>query len=108
MKLKAFLIPTVLLSLSMSLNAQTWTYTDCVEYAREHNISLQKSRLSQETAEYNLKESEGLWQPTLDFATSHSYTNSPWGNGNRNSYSGNYGLNAQWTLWNCAVRENNN
>lgn len=106
MKLKALIIPTVISSFSLGLSAQTWTYSDCVDYAREHNISLQKSRLSQQTSEYNLQESEGLWQPTLDFSTSHSYTNSPWDNGNHNSYSGNYGLNAQWTLWNGGIREN--
>lgn len=85
---------------------ETWTYSDCVNYAREHNISLQKSRLNEETAGYNLEETKAQWQPTLDFATSHGFTNYPWGNGNKNSYNSNYGLNAGWTVWNGGKREN--
>jgi outer membrane protein len=77
-----------------------------VEYARVHNITLQKSLLSEQTAEYNLEESKAQWQPSLDFSTSHGYTNSPWGNGNKNSYNSSYGLNAGWTVWNGGKREN--
>ncbi len=87
--------------------AQTWSYTDCLDYAREHNISLQKSRISELTAGHDLEEAKAQWQPSLDFATSHSYTNYPWGAGNKNSYNSSYGLNAGWTVWNGGVRENN-
>ncbi len=87
--------------------ARTWTYSDCVEYAREHNISLQKSRLTEESSEYSLEEAKAQWQPTLDFATSHSVTNYPWGEGTKNSYNSSYGLNAGWTVWNGGQRENN-
>lgn len=83
-----------------------WSFNDCVEYAREHNISLRKSKLSEQTAEYNLEEAKGQWEPTLDFATTHGFTNFPWGNGNKNSYNSTYGLNAGWTLWNGGQREN--
>ncbi|MDE6438991.1 MAG: TolC family protein, partial [Muribaculaceae bacterium] len=86
---------------------QTWSYADCVEYARTHSITLQKSRLSEQTSEYNLEEAQAQWEPTLDFATSHGYTNTPWGNGgSRNAYSSSYGLNAGWTVWNGGQREN--
>lgn len=84
----------------------TWTYSDCVEYARVHNISLLKSRLNEETARYNLEEAQAQWQPTLDFTTSHSLTNTPWGTGNKNAYASSYGLNAGWTVWNGGKREN--
>lgn len=86
---------------------QLWTYADCVDYAREHNISLQKSRISEETAAYDLDEAKAQWQPTLDFATTHAYTNSPWGKGDKNAYNSSYGLNAGWTVWNGGKRENN-
>ena len=87
-------------------NADTWTYADCVNYAREHNISLQKSRISEETATYDLEEAQAQWQPSLDFATSHNYVNAPFSNGDRNAYNSSYGLNAGWTVWNGGVREN--
>lgn len=106
MKLTTLMLPALVLGLSEPLSADTWSYAECVEYAREHNIDLQKSRLSGEAAAYTLDESKGLWQPTLDFSTSHGFTNSPWGMGNRNSYSGNYELSAAWTVWNGGVREN--
>lgn len=106
MKPVLFIFPIFAAALWQPLSAETWTYADCVEYAREHNIQLQKARLNELTAGYNLEEAEGTWQPTLDFATSHSLSNSPWGKGNKNSYSGNYGLNASWTVWNGGIREN--
>lgn len=83
-----------------------WSFADCVDYAREHNISLQKSRLSEETTAYNLEEAKAQWQPTLDFATSHGYTNTPFSTGTKNGYSSSYGLNAGWTVWNGGQREN--
>ena len=86
--------------------ARDWSYNDCIEYARQHNISLQQSRISGELSEYTLEESKAQWQPTLDFATSHTLSNTPWGYGNKNSYNSNYGLNAGWTVWNGGEREN--
>lgn len=67
--------------MSARADSQVWTFADCVGYAREHNIDLQKSRLSEETSAYNLEEAEAQWQPTLDFATTHSYANYPWAEG---------------------------
>lgn len=84
----------------------TWSYRDCVDYAREHNITLQKSRLSEQTAAYDLEEAKAQWQPTLDFATSHGFSNYPWGENHKNSYSSSYGLNAGWTVYNGGQREN--
>ncbi len=83
-----------------------WSYGDCVAYAREHNISLQKSRLGEQTSEYNLEEAKAKWEPTLDFATTHGFSNYPWGRGDKNSYNSSYGLNAGWTVWNGGEREN--
>lgn len=100
------LIITLMLSVSASVSAREWSYSDCVEWAREHNISLQQSRLSEELSGYTLEESKAQWQPSLDFATSHNYSNAPWVNGNKNSYTSNYGINAGWTLWNGGIREN--
>lgn len=103
-------IITAFLLMSAIVHAEpvsgVWTYADCVSYAREHNISLQKSRLSEETSAYNLEEAKAQWLPTLDFATSHAYANYPWGEGSKNGYNSSYGLNAGWTVWNGGEREN--
>lgn len=88
-------------------SAQEWSYYDCVEWAKEHNISLQQSRINETIAGYDLESAQAQWQPTLDFATTHGYTNTPFGKGNKNSYNSSYGLNAGWTVWNGGIRENN-
>lgn len=86
--------------------AETWTFADCVDYARAHNISLQKSLLAEQSADADLEEAEAQWHPSLDFATSQGFANSPWAEGAKNAYTSSYGLNASWTVWNGNRREN--
>ena len=86
--------------LSAAAGDGVWSYAECVEYARSHNISLQKLKLAQQTSEYNLEEARAQWQPTLDFNTSHNYANLPFGKENKNTYNGQVGFNAAWTVWN--------
>ncbi|HAB40739.1 MAG TPA: transporter [Porphyromonadaceae bacterium] len=104
--MKRYVISSMVSLAAISGAAQTWTYSDCVEYAREHNISLQKSRLTELSSEYTLEESKAQWEPTLDFATTHSVSNYPWKEITKNSYNSSYGLNAGWTVWNGGQREN--
>ena len=104
--MKNYVIPVIMSFASLTGVARTWTYADCVEYAREHNISLQKSRLNEQTSVYNLEEAKAQWQPTLDFATSHNLSNYPWTDGKKTSYNSSYGINAGWTVWNGGQREN--
>lgn len=97
----------IILSTGATLSAQQqWSYRECVNYAKEHNISLQKSRLLEESASYDLEAAQAQWQPSLDFATTQGLTNTPWKNGDKNIYSSNYGFNAGWTVWNGGQREN--
>ncbi len=94
--------------LPLSAQEEQWSYEDCVEYARVHNISLQQSRLTEQTTAYSLEETRAQWLPSLDFATSHGVTNNPFLNeGNKTDYTSSYGLNAGWTVWNGGKRENN-
>ena len=90
----------------LTAGADTWSYRDCVDYARDHNISLRKSQLSEESSNINLDEAKAQWLPTLDFATSHGYVNTPFASGYKNGYNSTYGLNAGWTVWNGGEREN--
>lgn len=84
-----------------------WSYQDCLDYAREHNIQLRQSLLNEQSAEYSVEQAKAQWEPTLDFGTSHSYGNSPWGAERTNSLSGNFNLNAGWTVYNGGQRSNN-
>lgn len=99
-------VPSVAQALSAQTPADTlrWNYADCVAHAREHNIELKQTRLAGESAEYSLEAARARWTPTLDFATTHSLTNSPWGEGDKNSYGSSYGLNASWTLYDGGER----
>ncbi len=101
------LASSVLIGCSLVLNAREWSYNDCVEWAKEHNISLKQSILNEQIADVDEEEAKAAWQPSLDFATTHGLSNAPWGEGNKNNYTSNYGLNARWTVWNGGVRENN-
>lgn len=92
--------------LSLTAGARTWTYSECVDYARQHNISLRKSLLNEQTSQYNLEEAKAQWQPTLDFATTHGFANYPWAEGTKNGYNSSYGFNAGWTVWDGGIRTN--
>ncbi len=95
----------MLLAAAHSSNAEEWSYADCVEYARTHNISLQQARLAEETSAYNLEEAKAAWEPTLEFGTTQGVSNYPFTSGNKFGYTSSYGLNAGWTVWNGGQRE---
>lgn len=85
-----------------------WTYDECVEYAKANNINLQQTQLTWESGAYDLEAARAQWFPTLDFSTSHGYTNypRPADGVRKNSYAGSYGLNAGWTVYNGGKRKN--
>ena len=100
---------------ALPLQAQKqWTLDDCISYAMEHNITLQKARLQQESATEDVKAQKGALLPTLSGNTNQSLGYRPWQdsgittvtNGQVNSkvnksyYNGSYNLNASWTVWN--------
>ncbi len=92
---------------ALTCQAQSeWTYSQCLDYARAHNISLQQSQLQELSTGYTLEASKAQWLPSLSFSTSHNYGNTPFiDQGNKNVYNGTYGLNASWTLYNGGERE---
>ena len=115
MKLKTFLLTGLMVSGSVSLSAQKqWTLQDCIDYAMENNITLQKSKLSKQSATEDLKGAKAALLPTLSASTNQSLGYQPWKdsgmsyvtNGTVNtkidktSYNGSYSLSGQWTVWN--------
>jgi outer membrane protein len=60
---------------SISLNAQkkTWTLKECIDYALEHNISIQKSALDIEISEVNKNDALGTFLPNLNGSIRHSW-----------------------------------
>lgn len=102
--------------LTTMLPAQTklWTLQDCIDYAMQNNITLQRSKLQQRSAAEDVKGSKAALLPSLNASTNQSMGYRPWQdagtttvtNGTVNSkvnktyYNGSYGLNASWTVWN--------
>ena len=98
----------------------SWTLRQCLDYARENNIQLQKSRISQKEGEITLWQDKGALFPSLSFATSQSIGFRPFEknmaivqNGqvtqtsNKFTEQGSYGLNASWTVWNGGINHKN-
>ena len=93
--------------------AKKWTLNDCIEYALEKNIQLQQDKISLEESDVDVKTAKATLFPSLSFNTGHNVTNRPYqensstvngteiiSSNSKTTYSGNYGLNAQWTVWN--------
>lgn len=98
-----------------------WTIDDCISYAMQNNIALQKSRLQLRAAGEEVRASKGALLPTVNANTSQNLGYRPWQlatmatvtNGQVNTkvdktyYNGSYGLNVQWTVWNGNRNRNN-
>ena len=81
--MKRALLITLLVTTVFTTQAQkVWTLDECINYAIEHNLDLQKTQLSRQQAEYQYKASKNAWLPTLSanageylgFGQSPSYT----------------------------------
>ena len=106
----------VLFALPTMIFAQTrqWTLKDCIDYAMQHNISLQKQRVAVKSAEEEVLHSKAELLPSVSASTSQNVNYRPWpetgearvANGSvqssvdKVSYNGTYVINAQWTIWN--------
>lgn len=99
--------------------AKKWTLDDCMNHALEHNIQLQQNRLSLEESGVDVKTARAALFPSLSFSTGHNVTNRPYqeqsntvsgteiiSSDSKTMYNGNYGLSAQWTVWNGNKRLN--
>lgn len=125
MKQKKSICFLALITVSLFTWGQTWNLKQCIDHAMEHNISLQKSRISVKEAQTDLLTAKAQMFPSLTFSTNQNITNRPWsessmnvvsdGTGNMTAsstqsttnYNGNYGLNASWLVWNGGQRKMN-
>ena len=70
-----------MLTLSGNLFAQSakqWTLKDCVDYALQNNIQLQKSIITKKSAQEDVLQSKSALLPSLNFSTSQNVTYRPW------------------------------
>ena len=120
MKKVLLLIGVMMLTVSASAQ-KLWTLQECIDYAMENNITLQKSKLQKSTATETLKGSKAALLPTVTASTNQNLGYQPWkdtgmayvSNGTVNtkvdktSYNGSYSVNGQWTVWNGNRNYNN-
>ena len=98
----------------------TWTLQDCVNWAKQQSITVQRNKVNVRTSQINLQDAKANRLPTVDFSTSQYVSNRPFQEtysgvigtevvsfSNRNSYSGNYSLGASMNLYNGGQTKNN-
>ena len=104
----------------LAQEAKTWSLDDCISYALEKNIQLQQNKIALQESEVDVKTAKAALFPTLSLSTAHTLVNRPYQkqsstvsgteiitSNDKNTYNGNYNLNAQWTVWNGGRRLNN-
>ena len=93
----------------LSVHAQKkWTLDDCINYAMEHNAPLKLQKLREQSAQEDVKQAKAALLPTLSANTNQGVDYSPFDNTSADKafYSGSYGVNAQWTVWNGGQNTN--
>lgn len=104
----------LLLLAPVSVEARQWTLQDCIQYALQNNITLQKSRVQHLSALEDVKQSQAALLPTLSASTSQNVSYNPWPetgsymiagdkvqtNVDKVFYNGTYSIMSNWTVWN--------
>ena len=98
----------------------TWTLQDCIDWAKQQSITVQRRKVNVRSSQVELKDAKANRLPTVDFTTYQNVSNRPFQESysgvigsevvsfsNKNSYSGNYGLNASMNLYNGGQTKNN-
>lgn len=84
-----------------------WTLKACLDYALEHNIQIRKSKVSLLSGEEDRQLAKAQLFPSLSASASQNFANYPSPNADKNnSFSGNYGLNANLKLFDGGHRVN--
>ena len=106
------LIGVALATNSATANAKEWSLQECIAYALQNNISLQKSSLNRLNAKEDILLSKAQLLPSLSASTNQMANYTPWVESGISSdgyarssvdkvyYNGSYGVNANWTVWN--------
>lgn len=96
------------------VSARKWTLCECIDYALQNNITLQKSTLTKLSAQEDVLQSQSALLPSLSASTNQNVSYRPWPEKGRATvqngfveqsvdkvyYNGSYSLNSSWTVWN--------
>lgn len=106
---RTILTTLVIWASASCLNAQElperWTLQTCLEYALENNIQVRQSRVGELSGLEDTELAKAQLFPSLSASVTQGFVNYPSSDATENnSYSGNYNLNANWTLFDGGKR----
>ena len=98
----------------------TWTLQECIDWAKKQNITVQRNKVNVRSSQVTLQDAKANRLPTVNFSTSQYVSNRPFQESysgvigtevvsfsNKNSYSGNYSVDASMNLYNGGQTKNN-
>jgi outer membrane protein len=116
MEVKRGLVALLLVAGSLTAAAQLpdqWDLQTCIDYALQHNITLQQSRINAQSTEVDVKTAKAALLPGVSASVSQRLVNRPYSlsntiingdnittTGSKTSYNGSYGIDLNWTLYN--------
>ncbi|MBR6819468.1 MAG: TolC family protein, partial [Bacteroidaceae bacterium] len=77
MNMKKLMTLAAFLAGALDANAEMWTLRECIDYALEHNITINKNRVAEEAGESNLAQYKSQLWPSLTFSTMQNVTYRP-------------------------------
>lgn len=88
-----------------------WTLRNCIDYARQHNIQVQKSQLSAASYQVDILQSKAALFPSLSGSMTQQFSNAQQQNSNgdykyEGTFAGQYALNASVTIYNGGRNKN--
>lgn len=96
---------TFTVALKAQEESQKWTLHSCLDYAIENNIQLKKSRVNELSGLEDTERAKAQLFPSLSASVTQGYVNYPSSDVDKNnSYSGNYSINANWTVFDGGQR----
>lgn len=78
MTTKKALLGLMIATAPLGMQAKQWTLRDCINYALENNISLQKTVLKKASAQEDYLQSKAALLPSLQASTSQNINYTPW------------------------------
>ena len=113
-KLKTGLLIIMAIGVTHPALARKWTLRECIDYALQNNITLQKSSLTRLSGEQDIMQSQAALLPSLSANTNQNVSYRPWPETGRATvqngfveqsvdkvyYNGSYGVSSNWTVWN--------
>lgn len=106
------LIGAILATIPSGIFAKQWTLKECINYALENNISLQKTQIKKASANEDYLQSKAALLPSLSASSNQNVSYTPWvtsgisGDGYTKSsvdkvyYNGSYSVMGNYVIWN--------